>query len=66
MSQLSLFLCSLEELWEDELTGQSPILSPACPRGGNMSGEVAICTLYRGGKLAFLAEGQGERNAIVT
>lgn len=34
------FLCSLEKMREDELAGQSPILSPACPRGGNMSSEV--------------------------
>ncbi len=40
------FLCSLEKMREDELAGQSPILSPACPRGGNMSGEVTVqlCT----------------------
>jgi len=40
------FLCSLEEMREDELAGQSPILSPACPRSGNMSGEVTVwfCT----------------------
>lgn len=40
------FPCSLEEMREDEPAGQSPILSPACPRGGNMSGEVTVqfCT----------------------
>lgn len=40
------FLCSLEKMREDELAGQSPILSPACPWSGNMSGEVTVrfCT----------------------
>jgi len=40
------FLHSLEEMREDELAGLSPIFSPACPRGGNMSGRVTVrfCT----------------------